>query len=121
MTIRSSYPPSQDRNVFSLAENWWCQFVNSIAGPYCLVWAGVKVAPKHAFIVAVVLTVLFAIANGVVLTMVIITGRYSDTLWWLIISSVLGIIATIYACVHFHQEESKLAQIEAQKMPSNNF
>ena len=85
--------------------DYWCQFVNSIAGPCCFVWVGVRIAPRYSFIVSVVLTVLFSIVTAVLVTMAIMIGRHSPPVWWLITSTVLGIIATIYMCAHFHQED----------------
>lgn len=76
--------------------NIFCQFVNSVAGPYCLVWAGAKTAPSNNFVVAIVLTVIHAILNGVVVTLGIVSGAYSaGYIAWLILSCILGITATI--------------------------
>ena len=86
--------------------NVWCQLVNSIAGPYCFVYAGAKTAPTQRFITAIGLTVLFSLVNGAILVLALQNqGRLTTPLWWLITCTVIGVIATIVCCVQFHQGE----------------
>jgi len=80
-----------------------------VIGPVFFVWAGAKTAPKYQFVTAITLTVIHAIANGVIVTLVIVTGRAADPLWWLLLTCVLGIVATIEVCVGFHKEELESA------------
>jgi hypothetical protein len=87
-------------------ENIFCQLINSVAGPYCFVVAGTMLAPKYNFIVSITLTVLYVIINTTILVIAIMNGSSTIPLWWLIITSILGIITTIYACARFHKEES---------------
>ena len=90
--------------------NLWCQFINSIAGPYCFVLAGAKTAPFHRFVTAVVLTVLFSLANGVLLTLVLTSQRqFSTPLWWFVTSVIIGLLAAIVACVKVHHQEPRSA------------
>ena len=85
--------------------NMWCQLINSIAGPYCFVLAGAKTAPVYRFITAVVLTTLFSLANGVLLTLVLTSQRqFSTPLWWFVTSLIIGLVAAIGACVQLHHE-----------------
>ena len=85
--------------------NIFCQIVNSVAGPYCLVGAGAKTAPNNNFVVAIVLTVVHAIFNGVVVILGIISSMYGP--WyiaWLIFAYILGITATIVCCLQFKDD-----------------
>jgi hypothetical protein len=85
--------------------NVWCQLINSIAGPYCFVLAGAKTAPFHRFITAVVLTMLYSLANGVLLTLVLTSQRqFSTPLWWFVTSLIIGLVAAIVACVQLQAE-----------------
>jgi uncharacterized membrane protein HdeD (DUF308 family) len=87
--------------------NMWCQLINSIAGPYCFVLARAKTAPSHSFVTAVVLTVVFSLANGVLLTSVLTSQRqFSTPLWWIVASSIIGLVVAIVACVQLHHESS---------------
>jgi len=82
------------------------QFLCSIIGPYCLVWAGAKTAPRYRFVTALTLAVLHAVGNGSVVTLAIVRGMYqSASLWWLILSCVVGIISSIGACIQMRKEE----------------
>lgn len=86
--------------------NIFCQIVNSVAGPYCLVWAGAKTAPSNRFVVAIILTVIHAIVNGVVVTLGIISNRFSvGYIVWIIFVCLLGIAATIVCCLQFKDDE----------------
>jgi uncharacterized membrane protein HdeD (DUF308 family) len=82
------------------------QFIASIVGPYFLVLAGAKTAPTFRFVTALALTVLHAVFNGSVATLVIGQGmRQSFSLWWLILTGVVGIIASIVACIQIRKQE----------------
>jgi hypothetical protein len=86
--------------------NLWCQVVNSIAGGYCFVFAGAKTAPRYRFIVAIVLAVCLGVAAGVIVTLAIVTGKYHDSIVWLIISSILALGAGVLACFYFHEKSN---------------
>jgi hypothetical protein len=91
----------------ALLVDGFCQIVNSIVGPYCFVYAGARTAPRYSFVVAVTLAVVFAILNGSLLTLAFTSHRYSRSLTWLVISCILGIAATILACVYFHEQDKQ--------------
>ena len=87
---------------FNENPDYWSQFLTSIAGPYCLVWAGAMTAPRHRNVTAITLAILYGIFTGVVMTLVIERGMNQSTYrWWDIVCYAAGIIATIVACVHF--------------------
>jgi hypothetical protein len=101
VAIGNSFGPGPESLI-----NLWCEFINSVAGPYCFVLAGAKTAPSHRFITAVVLTVLFSVANGVLLTLVLTSQRqFSTPLWWFVTSLIIGLVAAIIACVQLHHQE----------------
>ncbi len=82
------------------------QFICSIVGPYFLVLAGSKTAPKFRFVTALTLTVLHAIYSGALVTLLMVRGvSQSVSPWWLILSGVIGIIASIVACIQMRKEE----------------
>jgi hypothetical protein len=86
--------------------NLWCQLINSIDGPYCFVLAGAKTAPFHRFITAVVLTMLYSLANGVLLTLVLTSQRqFSTPLWWFVTSLIIGLVTAIVVCVQLQAAE----------------
>jgi hypothetical protein len=92
---------------FAERPDYKSQFICSIIGPYFLVWAGAKTAPRFRFVTALALTVLYAIANGSLATLAVMRGYQSGPLWWLIINGVVGIVATIVACLQMRKEEDK--------------
>lgn len=98
-------------NSIGLGPEWfvniYCQIINSIIGPYCLIMAGAKTAPDYHFIVAVVLTAIHLVAAGYIVTYAIISNNHVDPLWWLTLSMVFGITATIVACIQCHKNERK--------------
>jgi hypothetical protein len=98
-------------------ESWiniWCQLINSIAGPYCFVLAGAKTAPLHRFITAIVLTVLYSLASGVLLTLVLTSQQqFSTPLWWFVTSLVIGLVAAIVACIQLHHKEPAYPEVQA--------
>ena len=86
--------------------DYWSQFISSIAGPYCLVLAGAKTAPRYRFVTALTLTVLHGFVNGSLVTLAIVLAwRQSASLWWLILCCAVGIIASIVACIQMRREE----------------
>lgn len=84
----------------------WSQFINSIAGPFCFVYAGAKVAPKNSVAVAVVLTVICAVFYAVVVTLGLI-ARVADSEVWVILTSTVAIAAAIVACLQIHHEATR--------------
>jgi uncharacterized membrane protein HdeD (DUF308 family) len=86
--------------------DYWSQFISGIAGPYCLVLAGAKTAPRYRFVTALTLTVLHGFVNGSLVTLAIVLAwRQSASLWWLILCCAVGIIASIVACIQMRREE----------------
>lgn len=86
--------------------DYWAQFINSIAGPYCLVWCGTKVAPSYKFETAMTLVVLHAIAGALLVTLLVVYQAASTgTIWWGIITGVIGIAASMVACLQFRYSD----------------
>lgn len=81
------------------------QLICSIVGPYFLVLAGAKTAPRFRLVTALTLTVLHAAFSCCLIMLVIMSGRsQAASLWWLILSSVIGITASIIACIQMRKE-----------------
>lgn len=84
------------------------QFICSVVAPYVLVLAGAKTAPKFRFVTALTLTVLHALFSGAIVALAMVWGMsQSDSLWWLILSEVIGIITSIAACIQMRKEEDR--------------
>jgi hypothetical protein len=98
---------------FADSPDYWCQFTNSIAGPYCFVWAGAKTAPGHRHITALVLAVIHGVVSGFLLGLLIVVGSSGSTsLWWDILSYAVGIVTTIVVCIEFLRDEYTSVQHE---------
>lgn len=83
--------------------NWWLQLINSAASSYCFVYAGAATAPKHQFIVGIVLAIVF----GIFIVAVATAGFFiktTDPLWWLILAGVISLVAAIVAVVQLREE-----------------
>ena len=91
--------------AFSGFSDGYAQFINSILGSYYFVWAGSKVAPKHNFFVGIILAVIHAGIIGSLLTVAVIYQAKSSPLWWLILTSIIGVVSTIVACVQLKEED----------------
>ncbi len=93
VAIANSFTP-----VPEVVETAYSQLVNSVLGPLAFVYVGAKVAPRHQFVAALVLTVLHAVANATIVTAALVSGRHSQPAWVLIGTSALGIVATLILC-----------------------
>ena len=83
--------------------DWWLQLINSAASSYCFVYAGAATAPKHKFVVGIVLAILF----GIFIVAIATAGFFiktTDPLWWLILAGVISLIAAIVAVVKVREE-----------------
>ena len=83
--------------------DWWLQLINSAASSYAFVYAGAATAPKHNFIVGIVVAILY----GIFMVVIITAGFFvktSDPLWWLVLSGVISLVATIAAVVKLREE-----------------
>lgn len=81
--------------------DWWLQLVNSAASSFCFVYAGAVTAPKHNFIVGVVVAILY----GILIVVIATCGFFiktSEPLWWLILAGVISLVAAIIAVVNLH-------------------
>ena len=73
------------------------------------VLAGAKVAPKEHFIVALILTVLHAIAAAIIVTAELMSGRNHVPSWVLIGAGAIGVTATIFVCVMLYRDDKRAA------------
>jgi hypothetical protein len=83
--------------------DWWLQLINSAASSYAFVFAGAATAPKHNFIVGIVVAILY----GIFMVVIITAGFFiktSDPLWWLILSGVISLVAAIAAVAKLREE-----------------
>ncbi|MBU4186230.1 MAG: hypothetical protein L6263_13650 [Desulfobacteraceae bacterium] len=87
--------------------NIFCQFTNSIAGPFAFVIVGARIAPTFKYYVSIFLTVVYAIFSAILVHLSIKSQDFADPLWWLITSVILGLFAAIFACSFIKAEETK--------------
>jgi len=82
--------------------DYWSQLICSIAGPYCLVWVGAKISPRHRFATALTLVIVHAVVNILIVTLaLVVTKRDLTSLWWPVVCGIAGITASILACMQF--------------------
>ena len=96
--------------VLWVEPNRWAQLLNSLAGPFCFVYAGARVAPDKPTVVAVVLAVICATFYAVVVTKALVTHSY-EPMGWLVLTSIVSVVAAIVACIQIHQADSKLNKV----------
>jgi len=82
------------------------QFYCSGLTPIVFVIVGLIMAPAHRFWVAMTLTIINAVFCAVIVMMAISNPGRRVPVWWLIICSSLGIIATIGLCSKVAKENS---------------
>lgn len=94
--------------------DYWSQFLCSAAGPYCLVWAGAKTAPRFRFVTALTLAIVHAVACGSIITLAMcLANSNSTSLWWALVCGAAGIVATMAACIPFrHDEEGDKRRVD---------
>ena len=81
--------------------------VEQLSVPVCFVYAGVYIAPRLKFVVALVLTTLL---TGImfVIVFLVLTGAYVPSYinkWWFLFTCVAGIVAPIWICNSLHHDE----------------
>jgi hypothetical protein len=77
----------------------------SVMSPMAFVIAGVITAPSNKFATAISVTVINAMFAAVIVTMAVVRQTGTVPIWWLVVSMLIGIVATIYLCVEFKHEE----------------
>ncbi len=85
--------------------SWLVKIGTIVAAPYGFVWLGAQTAPRHSFIVAIILTVVHAIFATAIFVLAIGVEGIGAPLWWIITGYVVGITVTIVACVQFRRKE----------------
>lgn len=97
-----------------MAPDWICKIINSIASSYVFVLSGAKIAPKHNFTTAIILTGLNILATGMMLTIsgqMLSSGRMSGgSFTWIIIAMILGIVGASAACFKVKEDEMSAAE-----------
>jgi uncharacterized membrane protein HdeD (DUF308 family) len=91
------------------ARNYLSQILHSAFGPWAFVYLGARIAPRHRFITALVLTILQALFLAITLTLGVALGytkAMRSPMWYLVACGVIGVIASIAASVSFHKEEN---------------
>ena len=93
---------------------FFIEIINSIAANYCFVIIGAKTAPKHRFVVGVILATAYTVFGITVAATFLIIGGSPYLTWWpipitsvvlLLIVGIVGIIAAIGACIQLHRTE----------------
>ena len=90
----------------------FCQFANSLAGPFAFVFVGAKIAPSYKYYISISLAVFYVLFSTVIVYLAIQSQNPADPLWWLITSIILGLLAATIACSVIKAEEFKIIQKE---------
>lgn len=112
--------------IFSVGEydfldEIWAVILGSGFTGFCFVYLGSLTAPKYQMIVAVVLTALYGIISGFMLTSKIFLGESASSSWFQVISIVVvGIIGSIIACYQIYVKKVLILEIKDQNTISNN-
>ena len=54
------------------------------------------------------MAVILGVTGSIIVTIVIVTDRYPDSILWLVVSSILTIVAGVVACFSFQEKSSRL-------------
>ena len=94
-------------------QDWYSQAMNSVVGPWVLVYAGARIAPRgRRFVTSVVLAVLFGVLTGAIAPLGLLLEHRSHPYWWFAVSAIAGIVTVIVACVQVQRSETlKEAQV----------
>ena len=109
IAVVNSFTPLPEKLI-----NIFCQFANSIAGPFVFVLVGARIAPSYKYYTSVSLTVIYTLFSAIIAYRAIQSQESADPLWWLITSIILGLLAAIFACSIIKTEERKNIQMELQ-------
>jgi len=83
------------------------QILSCLICPIAFVTGGAKTAPSHRGATAICLTIIYAIVEGILLTIIIVTKAEGGwRLVWLGVCSVLGIAAGVKICHNFQKNEA---------------
>ena len=97
-------------NLFWPLPDFLVQLWSAWVCPICFVIAGVYIAPKFKFVVALILTTLM---TGIMFITVflVLTGAYvpgNVNKWWFLFTCVAGIVAPIWICASLHRDDEGL-------------
>jgi hypothetical protein len=90
--------------------DWMAQAWSSWTVPVAFVIGGAYIAPKFKFVVALVLTI---VVTGLtfLLAFLVLTNAIAPSntnKWWFLVTSLIGIVGPIWACVSLHNEPESL-------------
>lgn len=98
-------------NIFAVSEygifdEIWAVIMGSGLTGFCFVYFGSLTAPKYQMIVAIVLTAIYGIVCGMLLTSKLFLGMIASSSWFEVISTVIvGILGSIIACYQIYEKK----------------
>jgi hypothetical protein len=87
---------------------WFLQLINSFAGAYAFVFAGAHTAPKHQFIVGIVLAVVLSVFLITLPTLAFFI-KTTDPFWWIALASIVSLVAVIAAIIQLREDKWNLS------------
>jgi hypothetical protein len=86
-----------------------CQLWSAWVCPIGFVLAGVFVAPKFKFVVALILTTLMTAMMSVTIFLVLSSGRVplNGNKWWFLFTCVASLVAPIWFCAKLHRDDDE--------------
>jgi hypothetical protein len=110
---------SEQMPLPGVLRDWYSQALNSIAAPWAFVFLGAQTAPNgRALPTAISLAVAFSVFTGAVMALAFMVGSFSQPLWWLLVSAVMGVVTVVATCVQIYKEAQPdpLKKIEGREL-----
>jgi hypothetical protein len=78
--------------------------------PIAFILAGVYIAPKFKFVVALILTALMIAMMSITIFFALLSGDIPGNAnkWWFLVTCIAGLVAPIWVCAKLHRDEEGL-------------
>ena len=96
--------------IIALLPDFLAQLWSAWVCPIAFVLAGVYIAPKFKFVVALILTTLMTGMMFVTVFWVLASGHVPGDInkWWFLFTCIAGTVAPVWICVKLHRDEEGL-------------
>lgn len=95
-------------SLFAPLPDFLVQLWGAWVCPAAFLYVGIYIAPKHKFVVALVLTTLLT-GTMFVIVFLVLTGAYTPDAnkWWFLFTCVAGVVAPIWMCAALHHDDAE--------------
>jgi hypothetical protein len=94
-------------SLFVTLPDFLIQLWSAWVCPVAFLYAGIHIAPKYKFVVALILTTLLT-GMMFVIVFLVLAGSYTPrdvNKWWFLFTCLAGIVAPIWMCASLHHED----------------